>query len=154
MAWSDLASNQMVSYTDAQGGGFTLQSGQSPVTSNQCMTKNDALTKYVLDSSYMSGYASNQLVPKSTWVSGVIGNAFTFDSVGNVSGTTACAVGYPDSLFYSDSSSLVVGSYVYTDIGLTTTFNGSNLYYYVDNNGTPTAFQIQSDGYITNETFC
>lgn len=70
MAWSSLASNQMVSYTDAQGGGFTLQPGQSAVTSNQCMTKADALAKYVLDSSYMSSYASNQLVPKSTWVSG------------------------------------------------------------------------------------
>lgn len=50
MSWAGLASNQMVSYTDAQGGGFTLQPGQSSVTSNQCMTKNDALTKYVLDS--------------------------------------------------------------------------------------------------------
>ncbi len=68
MAWNDLASNQMVSFTDAQGGGFTLQSGQSPVTSNQCMTKDDALTKYVLDSSYMTDYASNQLVPKGAWV--------------------------------------------------------------------------------------
>lgn len=71
MPWNDLASNQMVSYTDAQGGGFTLQAGQSSVTSNQCMTKADALAKYVLDSSYMSSYASNQLVPKSTWVSQV-----------------------------------------------------------------------------------
>lgn len=72
MSWASLASNQMVSYTDAQGGGFTLQSGQSSVTSNQCMTKNDALTKYVLDSSYMDSYSSNQLVPKSQWVSGGI----------------------------------------------------------------------------------
>lgn len=68
MAWNDLASNQMVSFTDAQGGGFTLQSGQSNVTSNQCMTKNDALTKYVLDSSAMASYTSNQLVPKSAFV--------------------------------------------------------------------------------------
>jgi hypothetical protein len=72
MAWGSLASNQMVSYTDAQGGGFTLNSGQSSVTSNQCMTKNDALTKYALDSSYMSAYASNQLVPKSTWVAAAV----------------------------------------------------------------------------------
>lgn len=68
MAWSSLADNQMVSYTDAQGGGFTLNNGQSSVTSNQCMTKSDALTKYYIDSSYMSSYASNQLAPKSTWV--------------------------------------------------------------------------------------
>jgi hypothetical protein len=68
MAWAGLASNQMVSYTDAQGGGFTLQSGQSSVTSDQCMTKTDALTKYLLDAASMSNYASNQLVPKSAWV--------------------------------------------------------------------------------------
>jgi uncharacterized delta-60 repeat protein len=71
MAWGDLASNQMVSYTDAQGGGFALQPGQSAVTSNQCMTKTDALTKYVLDAAFMSSYASNQLVQKSSWVTAV-----------------------------------------------------------------------------------
>lgn len=70
MSWAGLASNQMVSYTDAQGGGFTLQSGQSSVTSDQCMTKNDATTKYVLDTSYLTSYASNQLIPKSVWVNG------------------------------------------------------------------------------------
>jgi hypothetical protein len=79
MAWADLASNQMVSYTDAQGGGFTLKSGQSSITSNQCMTKNDALAKYVLDSAYMTSYASNQLVPKSTWVAGTT-NSVVFSS--------------------------------------------------------------------------
>jgi hypothetical protein len=70
MPWATLASNQMVSYTDAQGGGFTLQPGQSAVTSNQCMTKSDATTKYVLDTSYLTSYASNQLIPKSVWVAG------------------------------------------------------------------------------------
>lgn len=73
MPWNDLASNQMVSFTDAQTGGFSLQPGQSNVTSNQCMTKNDALTKYVLDSSAMASYANNQLVPKSVWISGTTG---------------------------------------------------------------------------------
>jgi hypothetical protein len=72
MPWNDLASNQMVSYTDAQGGGFTLQPGQSAVTSNQCMTKSDATTKYVLDTSYLTSYASNQLIPKSVWVAGSV----------------------------------------------------------------------------------
>lgn len=70
MPWATLASNQMVSYTDAQGGGFTLQPGQSAVTSNQCMTKTDATTKYVLDTSYLTAYASNQLIPKSVWFIG------------------------------------------------------------------------------------
>ena len=64
MAWEDLASNQMVSFTDAQTSGFTLKSGQSHVTSNQCMTKSEILTKYNVT---ISGYADNQLVPKSAW---------------------------------------------------------------------------------------
>ena len=69
MAWNDLASNQMVSFTDAQGGGFTLNAGQVGVTSSQCMDKTAALAKYDLNSANMSAYASNQLVPKSDWVS-------------------------------------------------------------------------------------
>ena len=65
MAWNDLLANQMVSFTDAQGGGFTLKSGQSSVTSNQCMTKAQVLAKYNLGSTNLNAYASNQLVPKS-----------------------------------------------------------------------------------------
>lgn len=65
MAWNDLLANQMVSFTDAQGGGFTLKSGQSPVTSNQCMNKTDALAKYNLDTASMNAYSALQLIPKS-----------------------------------------------------------------------------------------
>ena len=68
MAFSDLSTNQMVTFTDAQSGGFTLKAGQSHVTSNQCMTKSEALAKYNVDASAMSSYASNQLVPRSAWV--------------------------------------------------------------------------------------
>lgn len=78
MAWGTLTSNQMVSFTDAQGGGFALNGGQSHTTSTQCMTKNDALTKYSLNASLMSSYSSTQLVPKSAWASG----APTFVSLG------------------------------------------------------------------------
>ena len=67
MAFSSLTSNQMVSEADAATAGFTLNSGQSHGSSNQCMTKSDALTKYNIDASAMSSYANNQLVPKSTW---------------------------------------------------------------------------------------
>ncbi|AXQ66546.1 MAG: hypothetical protein [Caudoviricetes sp.] len=62
------ASNQMVTFTEAQSLGFSLKSGQSHVTSSQCMTKNDALVKYNIDASAMSSYANNQLVPRSVWV--------------------------------------------------------------------------------------
>lgn len=71
MAWSNLTTEQMVSFTDAQSGGFTLNVGQSHVTSNQCMTKNSALEKYNLSASNMDLYGSLQLVPKSAWVTGI-----------------------------------------------------------------------------------
>lgn len=64
------ASNEMVTFTQAQSLGFSLNSGQSHVTSSECMTKTQALAKYNLDASAMSAYASNQLVPKSAWIAG------------------------------------------------------------------------------------
>ena len=67
MAWNDLANNQMVSEADAATAGFTLNSGQSHGSSNQCMTKSAALTKYNINASAMSSYANNQLVPKGSW---------------------------------------------------------------------------------------
>jgi hypothetical protein len=68
MPWIDLLSNQMVSFTDAQTGGFTLKAGQSNENSLRCMTKAEALAKYNLVAASMSAYADNQLVPKITWV--------------------------------------------------------------------------------------
>ena len=66
MAFNDLASNQGVSFTNAQTGGFTLKPGQSSVTSNEQMTKLDATTKYYLDTSniYLSPKPNNQVVVK------------------------------------------------------------------------------------------
>lgn len=73
MSFVALASNQMVTFTNAGLGsanpGFALAPGQSNVTSQQLMTKSDALGKYLLESAPMASYANNQLVPKSTWVS-------------------------------------------------------------------------------------
>jgi hypothetical protein len=80
MAWSNVAANQMVSFTDAQTGGFTLKSGQSSVTSNQCMTKNDAFTKYNLTATAnTNSLASNQLMRKDYWVAAVV-KSVTFSS--------------------------------------------------------------------------
>jgi|GEM_PF-2289430 len=61
------ASNEMVSFTQAQNLGFSLNLGQSHVTSNQCMTKLEATTKYSLNTSLLNSYASNQLIPRSVW---------------------------------------------------------------------------------------
>jgi len=76
MAWSNLLANQMVSYTDAQSGGFTLLPGQSNVVSNQCMTKAQALSKYNLNASDMNAYESNQLIPKSLWNTPIVFDPF------------------------------------------------------------------------------
>ena len=67
MAWIDLASNQMVSFTEAQFSGIPLKSGQSNVTSNECMTKAQMIAKYEVDESLLTSYSSNQLVEKSKW---------------------------------------------------------------------------------------
>lgn len=74
MPWNDLTSNQLVSYTDAQGGGFTLKAGQSNVTSNQLMSKQEAIAKYNLVESNLSGYTNSQLVQKSVLVAAAIPN--------------------------------------------------------------------------------
>lgn len=64
------ASNQMVTFTQAQSLGFGLNPGQSSVNSNECLTKAQALAKYNLNAGAMSAYASNQLVPRSVWAAG------------------------------------------------------------------------------------
>ena len=66
MAFADLATNQGVSFTNAQTGGFILKPGQSSVTSNEQMTKLDATTKYYLNESniYLAPKPDNQIVVK------------------------------------------------------------------------------------------
>lgn len=150
MAWADLASNQMVSYTDAQTSGFALQSGQSQVTSNQCMTKNDALAKYVLDSAYMTSYASNQLVPKSTWVSGVVSYSHFFSSIGSPISSGTCFF-TTDMELYSSSSSLGPSVVIYTDSDLLTPFFGMDQWYAGDGGKT---YLINNSGVITSEYIC
>lgn len=123
MSWSSLTSNQMVSYTDAQGGGFSLNSGQSNVASNQCMTKNDAFTKYnLLATTNTNGLSSNQLMRKDYWVNAVGGNAFTFGSIDATSAEISCTYSNTGLTLYSSDTTLVVGSYLFIDSGLTTLF--------------------------------
>jgi hypothetical protein len=73
MAFSSLASNQMVSDTEASTGGFSLNSGQSHSSTGIMMTKATATAKYKLNAANLSSYTSNQLIPKSVWASAVIG---------------------------------------------------------------------------------
>jgi hypothetical protein len=87
-----MESNQMVTFTQASSLGFTLNAGQSHVTSNQCMTKSAALAKYNLSAGSMSGFANNQLVPRSAWVSGALNNCYFTDlSLSGSTVSSACS---------------------------------------------------------------
>lgn len=68
MSWAGLASNQFVSFTDAQGSGFT-QKVTLP-TSDRHMDKDEALYYLNLDASYMSGITADQFPQKSQFVAG------------------------------------------------------------------------------------
>lgn len=142
MAFSDLASNQMVTYTDAQTSGFPLKAGQSHVTSNQCMTKVNILTKYNVT---ISGYADNQLVPKSAWISSVSGTAIYLSSI--------TFQNYAD--VYEVELDLVkyvlippqVGTVIYNDISCTSPFDCNG--YWKLATGSE-AYQINSFGVIVD----
>lgn len=70
MAWSNLTSNQEVSFADAQTSGFPLVVGQSHSTSSQCMTKSEIVAKYSVSigTAYANPYTDNQLVPVTDWL--------------------------------------------------------------------------------------
>jgi len=119
------ASNQMITFTAAQSLGFALNVGQSSVTSNQCMTKNDALTKYNLSSSAMDAYTSNQLVPRSSWVTGVV-NSVSFSSVYRVYNTQGTS--YANGTLTVIGDPININAYSYSSTGsivnTTTVVNG------------------------------
>ena len=116
MAFADLASNEMVTFTNAATGGFTLNAGQSNVTSNECMTKTQALTKYNLSASAMSSYASNQLVPKSGWVSN---GGSTTNVIITACSTNASSIGAV--ILYAYSGSIAVN----TNVSVTIRWTGA-----------------------------
>lgn len=66
MAWGDLSSTQWVSFTNMQTSGIPLKSGQSHTTSNEWMTKAEAIAKYSVNTanSYLAAKSSNQWVAK------------------------------------------------------------------------------------------
>lgn len=66
MPWGSLAATDWVSFTNIQGGGFTLRSGQSHVTSDDWVTKSEAIAKYYLKetNSFLSAKSANDWVAK------------------------------------------------------------------------------------------
>lgn len=151
------ASNQMVTFTQASTLGFTLNTGQSHVTSNQCMTKSDALAKYNLSAESMNGYANNQLVPRSAWVGGVAGNCYYLDiSWYGSTPSEACnnsAIFDPIEICFQDTTleNVPLPSGV-TANGVA--FNGDNLWWRVSNGSDTYVFLISSAGVASQREQC
>lgn len=161
LLWSILsfgqASNEMVSYTQAQSLGFTLKAGQTHVTSNQCMTKSEALAKYNLSTSAMASYTDNQLVSRSAWITAVVSYIYFGDMTGYSTRNTACANATNHSLYYSASSFVQSGMVLYYDSNLTLPFNGNGQYYsiYPDYEFSPEySGTINSSGSFSNIEDC
>lgn len=146
------ASNQMVTFTAAQSLGFSLNAGQSAVTSNQCMTKNDALTKYNLSASAMSAYASNQLVPRSVWVSGVPYIIYT-RTIGFTTSIEACSH-FAD--WAGNAYMQISTGRFFADAALTKPFNGNYKWFlfYDSATGNTSNLLIDNSGYIVNSYDC
>jgi len=64
MAWGDLLGNQFVSFTDAQGSGFTQL--VSLPTSSQFMTKDNCIYYISVDALPLAGYTGSQWVTKGS----------------------------------------------------------------------------------------
>ena len=110
-----MESNQMVTFTQAQSLGFALKSGQSHVTSNQCMTKSDALAKYNVDADAMSSYANNQLVPRSVWVSGFVGVPFSSNLYYYNNKSEVCSSSLAHNYTKYTINGLILGAKIYSD---------------------------------------
>ena len=149
------ASNQMVTFTQAQSLGFSLKSGQSNVTSNQCMTKSDALAKYNLDANAMASYASNQLVPKSVWINGVVGVPFAYNTTVYNNSIEVCNTNAPTSIFHYTISGLNVGARIYSDQSCTTEVNSPTGFWRIANeNGVKIAYKLKGDKTVEFVVIC
>jgi hypothetical protein len=131
MPWNDLANNQMVSYTDAQTSGATLKSGQSQVTSNQCMTRLDIVTKYNVNINILL-CANNQLAPKSIWE--IISGFSATLTVGNNSNQFGYRFSVYGAISNADISNPAGSNAILTDLY----FQNGTLAFFIQNNSTVT----------------
>lgn len=148
------ASNQMVSYTAAQSLGFSLKSGQSHVTSNQCMDKTAALTKYNVSASAMAAYSSNQLVPREAWTSGVVGTSYVLYDAGRAN--AVCGTRTTQYNLYASSTSLSIPMQLYNDAAMTVKFTPDiavNTFAYVDG-GIEKLLTVSSTGVVMGSSNC
>lgn len=145
MAWSDLANNQAISFTDIQTSGFILKTGESHVTSNQCMTRDDIVNKYYVNVNFT---ANNQLAVKSLCVKTTY--AYTL-SAPYATSAQACA-GTASRTRYSGDSPLVFESTIYLDAAKTMQLNGGNNWFKVA--GYSSVFKINTTGLIVEIVAC
>jgi hypothetical protein len=145
MAWSDLANNQAISFTDIQTSGFVLKTGQLHVTSNQCMTRDDIVNKYCVNVTFT---ANNQLAVKALCLQ----TTYAY-SISAPYSTAAEACGASTTRTrYSGASPLIFESTIYTDPELTSQYNGGNSWFKVS--GYSTVFKINTTGLIVEIASC
>lgn len=147
MAFSSLASNQLVSFNEMQSSGIPLKPGQSGSSSLEIMTKSDATTRYDLNTNNptLAPKSSNQCVAKRD-----------LDAIAVCGGTT-----YP--YYFGDmvkmSASAGKVSYTLTGLSASESVNivyNSNIIGVAVANGSGTAtgtFYFPYDGSNTSVTF-
>ena len=158
MSWNELASNQMVNQDNAVTSPFSLNEGQSHGSGTLCFTKVMALAKYNLNPTPMNGYASNQLVPKQTWVAGtppVTSYAYLFSINSGLTPLEACGFTNLSLNLYAAEQNLPSVSILYSDSNLTNAFNGENKYRKHAYGINATSCQIGTDGTLLSfENLC
>jgi hypothetical protein len=145
MAWSDLANNQAISFTDIQTSGFVLKTGQSHVTSNQCMTRSDIQNKYYVN---VTSTDMNQLAVKALCLQTTYAYSLSapFATAAEACGATTTRTRY------SGDSPLVFESTIYIDAAKTSQLNGANNWFKVA--GYSTVFKINATGLIVEIASC
>jgi hypothetical protein len=132
MSWSGLASNQMVTFTNAQSSGAALKSGQSHVNSDQCMTRLDIVTKYNVNINILL-CADNQLAPKSLWEA--VMYPFEMQRFGYLTSAEACSGINPDYTYYATTPTLSIGTQLYLYNNLNQTVSFTHIFYHRDWSG-------------------
>lgn len=118
MSWATLDGNQIPSWIDLQTSPFVLI-GTDPNTL-KCPTKDEVLLGYDLDSSFLNGYAGNQLIKKSDFVAAGLprsSSIFFSDACSDIE--TILWFDYLEEKYYTGEigGSLVNASYIYNKGG-------------------------------------
>ena len=124
---------------------------------NRNMTNDNASYQHGLFWGYMifnRAYLDGTIQYPEIWNTGggQTGYAHTFYSGTSTTTTGACAITTGSTTLYSPSSSLGIGSTLYTDAALTTLYNGGNNY--IKSDTETVVYRVSSSGSITAESTC